>query len=104
MPNITLSEQEKEILLLGQEFKKLKDSPAYQKTLGWLTEWRDSAFSDMISVAEAVTGIDQVARATIAWNERWQLLNLLEARVNKIVEEAKTLAESIAEEAKDAEI
>jgi adenosyl cobinamide kinase/adenosyl cobinamide phosphate guanylyltransferase len=105
MPNISLTDQEKEILKLGQEFKRLQDSPAYQKTLEWLYEYVNVSQSEMLQVADTVgTSMEQVAKATLVWRDRTLLLELLERRVNGIVEQAKTLAESIAQEAKDAEV
>lgn len=105
MANISLTDQEKEILKLGEEFKKLKDSPAYQKTLEWLYEYVNVSQSEMLQVADTVgTSMEQVAKATLVWRDRTLLLELLERRVNGIVEQAKTLAESIAQEAKDAEV
>jgi adenosyl cobinamide kinase/adenosyl cobinamide phosphate guanylyltransferase len=105
MPNISLTDQEKEILKLGQEFKKLQSSPAYQTTIAWLYEYMNASRSEMLQVADTVgTTMDQVGKATLVWRNRALLLELLERRVNDIVEQAKTLAESIAQEAKDAEI
>jgi hypothetical protein len=102
MPNISLTDQEKEILLLGQEFKKLKDSPAYQKTLEWLNQFVTEGHTSMADVLSSpVMGMDEVAKSTIIWNERRLLLAVLDGRVTAIINQAKKLAEDIAGEEQD---
>jgi hypothetical protein len=102
VPNITLSAEEKEILLLGQEFKKLKDSPAYQKTLEWLNQFVTEGHTSMTDVLSSpVMGMDEVAKSTIIWNERRLLLAVLDGRVTAIINQAKKLAEDIAGEEQD---
>lgn len=102
---ITLSAEEKEILQVGQEFAKLKNSPAYQKLLKWLDEYVSAAAADRDDVLAATgCGMDHIAKSTLIWHERQSLRGILLGRVSGIVEQAKQLAEEIAKEQEEANV